>query len=519
MTSISVRSAFEACRERSRRVVKESPLHGFAHLRALHGRIFFFSTAAFSLFIAGCTVGPNYKRPDPATPAPPAFKEAVPPPGIPNGGWKQAQPNDQSLRGKWWEIYNDPQLNALQEKVAVSNQTLKAATEQYFSARAAIQVFRANYFPTLSAGPSISRTSLSRNRPTAVPGSLNQYNDFALAGQASWEPDFWGQVRRSVESARATAQASAADLANVELSIRSELALDYFELRGLDLQKQLLDNTVVSFEDSLNLTQVRFKGGVATESDVALAQTQLESTRAQAIDVGVARAQFEHAIATLIGQPASTFSLAPAPLNLQLPQVPLALPSELLERRPDIAGAERRADAANAQIGIAIAAYYPNITLSGSGGFESKNPGTWIQGPSALWSLGASASELLFDAGRRHAITEQARDNYEVTVANYRQNVLSAFQEVEDNLAALRILNQESATQAAAVAAAERSLQLSTTRYKQGLVDYLEVLTAQTALLTNQRTQADITTRQFTASAQLVKALGGGWDTSQLPTP
>jgi NodT family efflux transporter outer membrane factor (OMF) lipoprotein len=478
-------------------------------------RLHIVSATAVCALVAGCTVGPNYKRPAALTPT--AYKELAPPPSIPNGTWKQAQPADQALRGKWWEIYNDTKLNALEEKVAISNQTLKAATEQYFSARAAVQVARANYYPTLSAGPSISRNRLSHNRPTSVPGSLSQYNDFSLTGQASWEPDFWGQVRRTVESSRAAAQASAADLANVELSVRSELALDYFELRGLDLQKQLLDNTVTSFESYLDLTKTRFKGGVATDSDVALAETQLESTRAQDIDVGVARAQFEHAIAVLIGEPASSFSLAQAPLNLALPQIPAGMPSELLERRPDIAGMERRADAANAQIGIAIAAYYPNITLSGSGGFESKNPGTWIQGPSSLWALGASASELLFDAGRRHAVTEEARDNYEVTVANYRQNVLTAFQEVEDNLAALRILDQESGTQAAAVAAAERSLKISTARYKQGLDDYLLVLTAQTVLLTNQRTQADITTRQFAANVQLIKALGGGWDTTQLP--
>jgi NodT family efflux transporter outer membrane factor (OMF) lipoprotein len=471
--------------------------------------------AALCVLIAGCTVGPNYKRP--AAPAPPAFKENAPPPGIPNGTWKQAQPSDQALRGKWWEIYNDPQLSTLEEKVAVSNQTLKAATEQYLSARAAVQEARAAYFPTLSLGPSISRQNLSQNRPTTVPGAIMQFNDFVLAGQASWEPDFWGQVRRTVEASRANAQASAADLANVELSIRSELAQDYFELRGLDLQKQLLDNTVNSYTDFLNLTQTRFKGGLATDSDVALAETQLKSTQAQDIDVGVARAQFEHAIATLTGEPASSFSLPQTPLSLPLPQVPAGLPSELLERRPDIAGMERRAGAANAQIGVAISAYYPNITLTGAGGFESKNPGTWIQGPSALWSLGASASEVLFDAGRRHAITQQARDNYELTVANYRQSVLNAFQEVEDNLAALRILNEEAATQAEAVAAAQRSLNISTTRYKQGLDNYLVVLTAQTALLTNQRTQADITTRQFAANVLLIKALGGGWDTSQLP--
>jgi NodT family efflux transporter outer membrane factor (OMF) lipoprotein len=267
----------------------------------------------------------------------------------------------------------------------------------------------------------------------------------------------------------------------------------------------------------LQLTQVRFKGGVATEADVAEAQTQLETTQAQDIDVGVARAQFEHAIATLIGVSASTFSLPTMPLGQQLPQIPVGMPSQLLERRPDIAAAERQTDAANAQIGIAIAAYYPNISLSGSGGFASGQPGTLIQGPSELWSLGGSAIELLFDAGRRHAITQQARDNYEQQVANYRQSVLTAFQEVEDNLAALRILDQESGVQAAAVASAQRSLQISTSRYKGGVTTYLEVLTAQTVQLTNERTQADIATRQYTSSVQLILALGGGWDTSQLP--
>ncbi len=277
----------------------------------------------------------------------------------------------------------------------------------------------------------------------------------------------------------ANAQASAADLANVALSLHAELATDYFEMRGLDLQQQLLDNTVKADADFLRLTQVRFKGGVATDVDVAQAETQLETVKAQAIDVGVARAQFEHAIATLTGQSASTFSLAPAPLMLALPAIPAGVPSELLERRPDIAAAERRADAANAQIGIAIAAYYPNVQLGGTGGFASGNPGTWIQGPSALWSLGGSAMETLFDAGRRHAITAQARDDYEVQAANYRQSVLNAFQEVEDNLAALRILNDEAKTQAAAVDAARRSLQISTKRYKGGVTTYLEVLTAQ----------------------------------------
>ncbi len=473
------------------------------------------SMGAFCL--AGCTVGPNYHRPDAATA--PAWKEnSTPPPNPPNGTWKQAEPSDGGLRGAWWEIYGDPQLNGLEVKVAVSNQTLRAAMEQYFSAREQVKVARSQYYPTLAAGPSAQRTRQSSNQSNTNRSLTNyQFNTFSIAGQASWEPDLWGQVRRTVEATRANAQATAALLANVELSLRSELASDYFELRGLDSQQQLLDNTVKSYADFLQLTQIRFKGGVATESDVALAQTELETTRAQDIDVQVARAQYEHAIATLIGTPASTFSLPPMPLGDQIPQVPVGLPSQLLERRPDIAAAERQVDVANAQIGIAIAAYYPNISLSGTGGFASGNAGTWVQGPSETWSLGASAIELLFDAGRRHAITQQARDAYEQQVANYRQAVLAAFQDVEDSLAALRILSNESAQEQLAVAAAQRSLNINTTQYKGGVATYLQVLTAQTALLTNQRTQADISTRQFVASVQLIRALGGGWDTTQLP--
>jgi NodT family efflux transporter outer membrane factor (OMF) lipoprotein len=468
--------------------------------------------------LTGCMVGPNYHQP--STPPPPAAFKEMPPPNPPNGSWKQAQPGDAQLKGNWWELYGDPQLNALEEKVAVSNQTLRAAMEQYFEARDQIRVARSSYYPTLSAGPSVSRTRLSNNQPQTKSNVTNfQYNTFTLEGQVSWQPDFWGAIRRSVEEARANAQASAADLSNVALSIQAELATDYFELRGLDAQQELLNNTVKADTDFLQLTQIRFKGGVATDVDVAQAETQLETVRAQAIDVGVARAQFEHAIATLTGQSASTFSLAPAPLMLTqpLPVIPSGVPSELLERRPDIAAAERRADAANAQIGIAIAAYYPNVQLGGAGGFESGNAGTWIQGPSALWSLGGSAIETLFDAGRRHAITDQARDAYEAQTANYRQSVLSAFQEVEDNLAALRILNDEAQTQALAVNAARRSLQISTRRYKGGVTTYLEVLTAQTTQLTDERTQDDITTRQFAASVQLIEALGGGWNRTQLP--
>jgi NodT family efflux transporter outer membrane factor (OMF) lipoprotein len=487
-------------------------------LSPLRAGILVFSTAA--IMISGCTVGPNYQRP--TAPSAPAFKESavpVPPPNPPNGGWKQVAPNDSTIRPNWWEMYQDPQLNKLEEQVAVSNQTLKASYEQYMQARAAIQVFRSQYFPTLSVAPAASRDRVSANRPLHVAGTQTTYSDLALQGQATWEPDLWGSIRRSVESQRATTQATAADLANVDLSVRSELAMDYFELRGLDTQQRLLDDTVQQYQQYLDLTKTRFAGGVATDSDVALAQTQLDQTRAQAIDIGVARAQFEHAIATLTGTPASSFGLAPAPLDLQLPQVPLGVPSQLLERRPDVAAAERRTDAANAQIGIAIAAYYPTVTIGGGGGFESQSFGTLIQGPSSLWSLGGSAVELLFDAGRRHALTEEARHAYEVNAANYRQTVLQAFQDVEDNLSGLRILNSESLAQQRAVDSARRSLSISTNRYKGGVTTYLEVITAQATQLANERTAADITTRQFAASVQLIKALGGGWDTTKLPSP
>jgi NodT family efflux transporter outer membrane factor (OMF) lipoprotein len=469
------------------------------------------------LLLAGCTVGPNYHRPN--APSAPGWKEnAVPPPNPPNGTWKQTEPSDSVVRGQWWTMYGDPELNQLEGKVAVSNQTLRAAMEQYLQAREQVAVARSQYYPTLAAGPSIGRTRNSANAGNTIRGvSPQQYNTFSIAGQAQWEPDLWGQVRRTVEATRASAQASAALLANVELSLRAELASDYFELRGLDSQKELLDNSVQAYESYLQLTQIRFKGGVATESDVALAQTQLETTRAQDIDVAVARAQYEHAIATLIGVPASLFSLPAMPLGSHIPQVPVGVPSQMLERRPDIAAAERQVDAANAQIGVAIAAYYPAVSLTGTGGFLSGGAGTWIQGPSEMWSLGASAVELLFDAGRRHAITQQARDAYEQQVANYRQTVLAAFQDVEDNLAALRILSQEAVTEQAAVAAAQRSLRISTNRYKGGVTTYLEVLTAQTAQLSNERTQADIAARRFVASVQLIRAVGGGWDTGQLP--
>jgi NodT family efflux transporter outer membrane factor (OMF) lipoprotein len=472
-----------------------------------------------ALTLTGCTVGPNYQRPTSA-PAAPAYLELPAPPG----NWNPAVPADALARGEWWLLFGDPRLNELEGRLTTGNLQIQAAFQNYLSAAAAVRQARADYYPTLAAGPNIERERLSANRPSLpVPaaGSTviepSQYNDFVLSGQASWQPDFWGRVRREVEGVRANAQAVAADQANIELSVRTELALDYYQLRGLDSQQQLLNITVSVLKTYLDLTQRRFRGGVDTQADVALAETQLATTQTQAIDVAVARAQYQHAIATLLGLSASSFALPPMPQNTNIPTIPSAVPSQLLERRPDVAAAERRADDANAQIGIAIAAYYPNITLSGAGGFESAEPGNWIQGPSELWSIGVSASETIFDAGRRHAVVDEARANYLSTVANYRLTVLNGFQEVEDNLAALRVLDEEKVSAATALAAANRSLTLSTNQYKGGVTTYLQVLTSQQAQIANDRTVEDITTRRFVASVQLISALGGGWDTTKLP--
>jgi len=461
-----------------------------------------------ALAVTGCMVGPKYQRP--AAPAPPAFKE--------DAGWTPAQPADALVRGKWWQVYNDAQLNTLEEKINVSNQTLKAAFEAYQSAHAQVHIQRADLFPTVGLDPSAYRTQESLHRPLYSPlvGS-SLYNDYQLPGTASWEPDLWGRVRHLVEASRVSAQASAADLETMSLSLHAELANDYFELRGLDRQKELLDSTVIAFQKSVDLTDSRFKRGLSSGSDLALAQTQLDTTRALDIDVGVARAQFEHAIATLTGEPASTFSLPPVPLAATPPNIPVGLPSQLLQRRPDIAAAERRVAAANEEIGVARSAYYPTFTLSAGGGVESTSLGTLLQGPSALWSIGASASETLFDAGRRHAQNQQAQAAYDQTVALYRQQVLQSFQDVEDNLAALRVLEEESKAEQAAVADAEQSLKLSTIRYKGGLATYLEVITTQSVALADEQTFANIQTRRMSASVQLVKAIGGTWDTTQLP--
>jgi NodT family efflux transporter outer membrane factor (OMF) lipoprotein len=465
---------------------------------------------AIWLPLGGCTVGPKYVRP--STEVPPAYKEVASP------GFETAQPSDALAKGKWWEIYADPELNSLEDQVTVSNQSLKAAQAQFAQARAAVQVARAAYYPTVSGSASVGHTRQSQNAPLFGPTSPLNYNDFQLPIDASWEPDVWGRVRRTVEAARSEAQASAADLAGVDLSLHAELALDYFELRGLDSQKQLLDSTVVSYEKALQLTESRYKGGIASAVDVAQAQTQLETTRAQDKDTDVQRTAFEHAIAVLIGKPPAEFSQLPTPLTSPPPPVPPSLPSELLERRPDIAGAERRMQAANAQIGVAQSAYYPQFALTGQGGFESERLGTLLQGPAGFWALAGSAAELIFDGGARHGVTAEARAAYDESVDNYRQTTLSAFQDVEDNLAALRVLQDEAKTEDAAVAAAEHSLNLSITRYRGGVTSYLEVTTAQSAALSDEITAVNILTRRMAASVLLVKAVGGGWNVSQLPT-
>ena len=460
------------------------------------------------LQLSGCTVGPKYHTPTAETPA--AYKEV--------GDWKPAQPSDQNLGGNWWEIFQDPQLNALEQQVNVSNQNLKAAAAQYTQARALLRYYRADYFPTVTAGPSATRTHISQNAPP--PGSTFvgiTYNDFQAPFNASYEADVWGRVRKNVESYREQAQASAADLATVNLSMHSDLAIDYFLARSLDSEQRLLDSTVTQYQQALDLIQSRYAGGIASEVEVQQASTQLETTRAEAIDVGVARAQYEHAVAILIGKPPAEFSLPPTPLVAPPPPIPVNVPSELLERRPDIAAAERRVAAANAQIGVAKSAYYPLINLGAAGGFESTAFTTLLQGPSGLWAIGLSATETIFDGGRRRAASDQATAAYDQTVANYRETVLTSFQQVEDNVAALRILEHEAQVQDKAVIAAQRYLELANTRYTGGVTSYLEVTTAETAALSDEVTAVNILGRRMADAVSLVQALGGGWDRSELP--
>jgi NodT family efflux transporter outer membrane factor (OMF) lipoprotein len=453
-------------------------------------------------------VGPDYVRPTVITPD--AYKE--------NDGWKVAQPKDDLIRGAWWEMFGDPQLNALESQVSVSNQNLAAAEAQFREARALVQEARAGYYPTATIGSSANRSSPSTTTGVGPPSQRIAVSDYSLSLDVSWELDVWGRIRRSVESNQASAQASAADVENARLSFQAALAQDYFQLRELDAQKQLLTESVAAFEKTLELTKGLFAQGVDSEVDIVQAETQLKTTQAQLINVGVQRAQLEHAIAVLIGKPASEFSIPVTPLEGTPPEIPVGVPSELLERRPDIAASERRVAAANAQIGVAEAAYYPTVTLNSSLGLESSSLAKLSAAASRFWSVGASISETVFDGGLRRAQTDFARAAYDTAVANYRQTVLTAFQGVEDNLAALRILEQEATVQDEAVKAAGRSVFLTLNQYQAGTVSYLNVVTAQTIALNDEITAIQILGQRMTAAVLLVEALGGGWNASELPS-
>jgi NodT family efflux transporter outer membrane factor (OMF) lipoprotein len=458
--------------------------------------------------LAACTVGPDYVRP--AVESPAAYKE--------RGNWKQAEPGDLELRGKWWEVFKDPLLNSLQEQVDVSNQNLAKAEAQYRQALALVQAARAGYYPTVTGGVSNTRSRSSATTiatPSVAPISRGVVTNHNLPFQASWEADVWGKIRRTVEANEAGARASAGDLAAARLSAQAALAQSYFQLHSLDAEQQLLEDTVAAYQKSLRLVQNQYAAGIVARADVVQAQVQVKTTQAQGIDIGVQRAQLEHAIALLLGKPPSELSIAREPLKAAVPAAPPGLPSELLERRPDIAAAERRMAQANAQIGIAKAAYFPSLTLSASGGYQSAAMVDWLTAPSRFWSFGTAIAETLFDGGLRRAQTDQAIAAYDASVAAYRQTVLSGFQQVEDSLATLRILEQEAEVQGEAVTLAEQALALALNQYKAGTVNYLNVVVAQATALANQRTAVDILNRRVSASVQLVTALGGGWTPSR----
>ncbi|HSY01094.1 MAG TPA: efflux transporter outer membrane subunit [Acidobacteriaceae bacterium] len=472
-----------------------------------------------AIVLTGCMVGPNYVKP--STPMAPAFKEEAPNLSQTNDGWKLAQPGDQTSRGNWWEIYGDPQLNALEAQIDSANQTLKIAEANYREARTAIRFNRSYEAPTIGTAPSISTVRDSANQPYFPSSQTNNGGgDFVLPVDLSWEIDLWGRVRRGVTAAKEQTQASAADMAAVQLSLQADLAYDYFELRSADAEKKLLDDTVRAYSRALELTNNRFEGGAAPKSDVAQARTQLEDAQVLDTDIMVERAEYEHAIAILIGKPPANFSLPSSPIDLDtpsIPAIPQVLPSELLERRPDIAASERRMAAANEQIGIAEAAYYPALNLAALAGFEGTSATNWLNWPSRFWAVGPSLSETIFDAGRRRATKESAVAAYDGNVATYRQTTLTAFQQVEDNLAVLRILAGESQQQHNATAAADETLRLFMNRYAGGVDTYLQVVTSQTTALSNERNDIDIRRRQLDASVLLIKALGGDWNVNKLP--
>ena len=494
-------------------------------------------TVAPVMAASGCIVGPKYVRP--VVQAPPEYKELAGDLSAGTDTWKPAQPSDAAGRGQWWTVFNDPTLNMLEDQLNTGNQSIAAAMSSFMAARALTRQARAQLFPTVTSNPSIvathqpvfggatpssSSTPVSTGSQSSAPSSSTSLaasgtvGEYVLPFDASWAPDLWGRLNNTVRANAYAAQASAADLANVRLTLQAELAVDYYELRSQDALKRLFDETVAAYRDSLDITRVRFRAGIASDEAVAQAETQLEATEAQDTNLEIARAQFEHAIAVLLGQPASTFSLPAETTGVTPPAIPVGVPAQLLERRPDVAGAERRMAQANAQIGIATAAFFPNVTLTAGAGFESTSFLDWLTWPSRFWSVGPALAQTLFDAGLRRATVEQYQASFNQAVASYRGTVLTAFQQVEDNLAALRILAREIQQQDMAVESAARNLRLATARYRAGIDPYLNVITAQTTLLSNQQTAVTLRRQQMTASVQLVEALGGSWNVSDLPS-
>jgi len=485
--------------------------------------------AILAAVLAGCMVGPKYHPPAATVHPPPVSYKEVPAQSADTSEWKVGQPQDAMLRGKWWEIYNDPELNALEDQLSINNQNIKQFFENFMEARTLVAQARSQLYPTLGTTPSYQRSRSSSNVGTVVTGSSGgsgttvnnagrQTSLYTLPLDASWEPDLWGKVRNSIHEAQYNAQLSAADLENERLTEQASLAVFFFELRGQDALQKILDETVASDKQSVELTRARYETGVDDQLALVEAENTLQNAQAAATNLGVARAQFEHAIAVLIGTTPSSFSIPVKPLNAAPPTVPVGVPSQLLERRPDIAASERNMAAANAQIGVATAAYYPNVTLSAQGGLESSTLKHLLDWPSRFWSVGASLSEPLFDAGLRRATVNQFVAVYNSDVANYRQTVLTAFQQVEDALAAERILSKEIQEQEEAEKSAERFLELAQARYETGVDQYLNVLVAQNTLLNDRQQLANLRTQVMTQSVQLIEALGGGWDRSQLPS-
>jgi NodT family efflux transporter outer membrane factor (OMF) lipoprotein len=489
------------------------------------------ATAAIAaLSLAGCTVGPKYHTPTATVQPPPATYKESPAQFTNSGDWKVAEPQDAMLHGKWWEIYNDAELNALEDQLNVNNQNIKQAFENFMEARTLVAQARSQLFPTIGTTPSYTRSRASANLSNASGGSGSggtgtttapklQSQIFSLPAAASWEPDLWGKVRNTIHEAQYNAQLSAADLENERLTEQASLAVFFFELRGQDALQKIFDETVEADKKSVDLSRARYETGVDDEISLVQAENALQTAESEGTNLGIARAQFEHAIAVLIGASPSSFSIPVKPLSAAPPVIPVGVPSQLLERRPDIAASERSMAAANAQIGIAVATYYPNLTLSAEGGFESSALRNLLAWPSRFWSVGPSLSETIFDAGLRRATVQQFIALYNADVAGYRQTVLTAFQQVEDSMAAVRILSKQIQQQVDAEKSAERYLELARARYFTGVDTYLNVLVAQTTLLSDQQTLASLRTQAMTASVQLIEALGGGWDLSQLPTP